>query len=108
MENKDKRSTPRFLKKVMFSLKRQGLETEEIAATNNISLTGMQVVLSCRLQTGDIIRAQIEFSNDPLPITVDCRVVYVKEENDNFITGLSFENIEDFEKERLRRLLEMV
>lgn len=93
--------------RVMYSLSEEGKFSKEIF-TENISELGFQIVIDHRIEKNQTIRVKLEFISDSVPIVTDCRVVYVSAEADQHRIGLEFVNIDDFQKQRLKRCLEEI
>ena len=73
--------------------------------TENISEVGTQILTDDDFEWGQVVGLKLEFISDSVPIMVECKVVYVKRENNRNRVGLQFIQIDKFEKERLVRCL---
>lgn len=83
-------------------------EFSEGVFTENISEVGLQIIIENRIEQNQVLQLKLEFMSDSVPIIADCRVVYVKPESNQHRIGLEFINMDNFQKQRLKRCLEEV
>lgn len=93
--------------RVTYSLSEES-EFSEGVFTENISEVGLQIIIDNRLEQNQVLQLKLEFMSDSVPIIADCRVVYVKPETDQYRIGLEFVNMDNFQRQRLKRCLEEV
>ena len=104
--NKEQRNFYRWIKSLVISYSDSHNEqVTKLAATENISGGGLQVLLAQELKKDALVEIKIELVFDSIPIIATCKVVFINSEEDRFRTGLQFVKIDDFEKERLLRYL---
>ena len=103
----EKRQYFRWRKKIRITCSLTGKDDsyEEIF-TEDLSETGLQILLSERLALRQTIRLRLEFVYDSVPIMAAGRVVYVKAHENRYRIGLEFMEMDDFQKQRLKRGLE--
>lgn len=91
--------------RVTYSLQQNDESYEEVF-TENVSEVGVRVVLKDKIEPKQLLRLKLEFLSDSVPIIVDCKIVYVIAEKDHYRIGAEFVNMNDFQKQRLKRCLE--
>jgi len=103
----EKRRFIRWTKKVrvVCSVREDEEAFEEIFA-EDISESGLQIVLRRPLKANQCIKLKLEFIYDSVPIMLTGKVVHVKPEGDRFRMGLEFVYMDDFQRQRLRKCLE--
>ena len=76
--------------------------------TEDISDTGLQILVVERLKLKQRVKLKLEFVYDSVPITVTGTVVYLKEHADQYRVGLEFADMDAFQSHRLKAGLERV
>ena len=105
----ERRRSLRWTKKIRITYS-FGLADElfEEAFTQDVSEHGVSLAIKDKPQKGQIIRIKLEFVQDAVPIITDGIVVYVQLEAGKYHVGLDFNNLNDFDRERLRRGIDSV
>jgi c-di-GMP-binding flagellar brake protein YcgR len=93
--------------KVSYALTEEQELYEELF-TEDISEEGMQILIGNPLELNKTVRLKLEFFNDSVPITVAGRIVYLKADGKKYRIGFAFIDMNDFQKQRIRRNLEEV
>lgn len=93
--------------RVAYSLDKEGNSYQQIF-TEDLSETGLQILLKDSLQLSQTVRVKLEFVYDSVPIMATARVAYIKAYQNQYRVGLEFINMTDFEKQRLKRILEKI
>jgi c-di-GMP-binding flagellar brake protein YcgR len=76
--------------------------------TEDFSETGLQILSADKWEPQQIVRLKLEFVYDSVPIVSDARVMHVKAFEKQYRMGLEFINMDDFQKQRLKRCLDKV
>jgi len=103
----EKRRYFRWRKKirVTYSLTEEDESYQEIF-TEDLSEHGLQILVRDRLGVQQKIRLKLEFVYDSVPIMTIGRVIYATAYENQYRVGLQFIDMNDFEKQRLKRGLE--
>lgn len=103
----EKRRYVRWTKKVrVVCCMREDEDAFEEVFAEDISESGLQIVLRRPLKTNQFIKLKLEFIYDSVPIMVTGKVVHIKPEGDNFRLGLELVDMDDFQTQRLRKCLD--
>ena len=103
----EKRRFIRWTKKVRVVCSfREDEEAFEEVFAENISETGLQLVLTQPLKQNQYLKLRLEFIYDSVPIVVTGRVVHMSPEEKQYRIGLEFVDVDDFQRRRLRLCLE--
>lgn len=74
--------------------------------TKDLSEMGLQILSADKWKPQQIVRLKLEFVYDSVPIVADARVVYVNAFENQYRVGLEFVDMDDFQKQRLKRCLD--
>jgi len=105
--SQEKRKFIRWSKKVrvICSFKENEEPFEEVFA-EDISESGLQIVVSRFLEKAQVLKLKLEFGYDSIPINLTARVVYSITEGEKYRVGLEFVDVDEFQERRLRQCLE--
>lgn len=97
----EKRRAPRA--KVILDLwykKKTDLEWKE-ALTRDISISGLRVLVTERVDVGERLLLRIKLAEEGWPINAEAEVVWLREVNGSFELGLKFVKIDDADRSKL-------
>ena len=105
----EKRRHVRWKRKirVTYSLTDDSESYQEIF-TEDLSETGLQILSADRFELKRTVRLKFEFIYDSVPIVADARVLYVNAFENQYRVGLEFVDMDNFQKQRLKRCLDKV
>ena len=75
------------------------------AFTEDVSESGLQMLVRSALRKDDMIDVRLEFVYDPVPVESRARVVYSISYETYFQVGVEFVNMESSQKQRLKEYL---
>ncbi|MFH1622234.1 MAG: PilZ domain-containing protein [Candidatus Omnitrophota bacterium] len=76
--------------------------------TEDVSEVGVLIDAFEELESGQNVQLKIEFVYDSVPIMARAKVMHVKKSEDRYKIGLEFLGLDDFQKQRFARYLEMI
>jgi len=76
--------------------------------TEDFSESGLQILTADRMEPQQKVKLRLEFVYDAIPILITARVAYVDIFKNKYRVGLEFADINDFDKQRIKRCLEKV
>lgn len=107
--DEEKRRSERLRKKIRVAY--SPTEKDEVYReifTEDISDHGLQILVPDRLEAQQRVMLRLEFVYDSVPIMAVGRVAYVTAFEKGYRVGLELIEMDDFQKERLKRCLEKV
>jgi len=76
--------------------------------TEDVSELGVLIDAFEELESGQNVQLRLEFVYDSVPIIARAKVSHVKKSEDRYKIGLEFLEMDDFQKQRFGRYLEMI
>ncbi len=103
--SQEKRRYIRWKEKIKVAYAFAENESYKEVFTEDLSEAGLQILTTDRLELEQAVMLKIIFIYDPLPIIAIAKVVHAENKEGRYKIGLEFFNMNDFEKQRLRRNL---
>ena len=76
--------------------------------TEDVSETGVLLNTFEELKLGQYVQLSLEFVYDSVPIVLTAKVTHVKMSEDHYKVGLEYVKVDEFQKQRFMRYLELV